>query len=184
MLDLLEKKETGQARNALKIMEKGALKDEQKGHVLYLQGLLALETDPSLGRELLKQVLKEHYSQRLAAKNKVYRLRVLAGERLAAFAGDRGYPQDVSWLEEIFGRDARTNWYNPVDSSGKPLGKTKMGDLFKFQKIRAYLKKGQTEEARKALKEAFLLKGKAATSQGIVDMAQEVRSLKTSLGEE
>jgi hypothetical protein len=96
-------------------------------------------------------------------------------------AGDLGHPEDILWLEDMLGGDARLDWYLLRDASGNNLEKTKLSDLLEFQKIRAYFTQGDREKAREALGRAFLLRGKARTSEGVVDISEKVKDFERLL---
>jgi len=123
----------------------------------------------------------EYYDARLYAFGESTRLRVLGAERIATLAGDLGHPEDVLWLEEMLGGDARLDWYLLRDASGADLGRTKLSDLLEFQKIRAYLQAGDSDKAQEALGRAFLLRGKARTSGRIVDIVEQVKKFEATL---
>ena len=175
MLTLLEGGSFGDVSKELELLQKSRLSEEQTAQVLYLWGLLALEEGRyEEGRDFIWQIVGEYYDARLYAFGDSPRLRVLGAERVATLAGDLGHPEDVLWLEEMLGGDARLDWYLLRDPSGADLGRTKLSDLLEFQKIRAYLQAGDSQKAQEALGRAFLLRGKARTSRGIVDMAEQV----------
>lgn len=176
MLTLLESGSFEDVRQELELLETSQFSEEQAAQVLYLQGLLALEEGRyEEGRDFIWQIVGEYYDFRLYAFGESPRLRVLGAERVATLAGDLGYPEDVLWLEEMLGGDARLDWYLLRDASGADLGRTKLSDLLEFQKIRAYLQTGDLDKAQEILGRAFLLRGKARTSEGVVDIEEQVK---------
>jgi tetratricopeptide (TPR) repeat protein len=176
VLTLQEKGSFEDARKELELLKNAQFSEEQTAQVLYLQGLLALEEGRyEEGRDFIWQIVGEYYDFRLYAFGESPRLRVLGAERVATLAGDLGHPEDVLWLEEMLGGDARLDWYLLRDPSGADLGRTKLSDLLEFQKIRAYLQTGDFQKAQEALGRAFLLRGKARASGDIVDIAEQVK---------
>ncbi len=183
VLSLMEQKDFEQSRKELEGLEDAASSEEETAQVLYLQGLLSLEEgDYVEGRNFIQRVVGEYYDSRLYAFGESSKIRVLGAERVASLAGDRGYFEDVIWLQDMLGGDARLDWCVIRNASGKDLGKTKLGDLLEFQKIRAYLKGGRKDQARQALGMAFLLRGMARTDQGVVDIPEEIEKMEESLG--
>jgi len=182
VLSLLEGGSFGDCQKELDLLEKSLTSEGETAQVLYLQGLLALEEGSyEKGRDLIWQVIGEYYDFRLFAFGESTRLRVLGAERVAVLAGDLGHPEDILWLEDMLGGDARLDWYLLRDASGNNLEKTKLSDLLEFQKIRAYFTQGDREKAREALGRAFLLRGKARTSEGVVDISEKVKDFERLL---
>jgi len=179
----MEQKDFEQSRKELENLEKAASSEEETPQVLYLQGLLALEEGRyAEGRDLIWKVVGEYYDSRFYAFGESSKIRVIGAERVATLAGDGGYFEDVIWLQDMLGGDARLDWCAVRDASGKDWGKTKLGDLLEFQKIRAYLKAGEKDQARQALGMAFLLRGMARTDQGVVDISEEIKKMEGALG--
>ncbi|HPJ26122.1 MAG TPA: hypothetical protein PLA80_08245 [Synergistaceae bacterium] len=127
-------------------------------------------------------MIGEYYDSRLYVFGESSKIRILGAEKVATFAGNQGHPEDVIWLQDMLGGDARLDWCVIRDASGKEMEKTKLADLLEFQKIRSHLEAGQKEEARQALGMAFLLRGKARTDEGVVDIPQKVKEMEKLLG--
>ena len=92
------------------------------------------------GKAMMMAVLDSCYDAMVSFWGEDEKLRTLAASELALHAGGQGDYEAIEWVENRIAKDAPTDRVLVRDAKGILKGKTKLRDVVRFHKARAYAK--------------------------------------------
>jgi hypothetical protein len=105
------------------------------------------------------------------------RLRTIAAGELALHAGTRGDYRTIIAVEEKVAKDIATDRLLVRDAKCILQGRTKLGDILKFHKARAYQASKMTADAKNTLNELQFASGKVFVDGEVVGLKDAISKL-------
>lgn len=112
------------------------------------------------GKALMTEVLDKGFDRMVSFWGDAEKLRTLAASEMAYHAGIGGDSKVILWMEERLGRDLVTDQLLVRDGKGLLAGKTKLRDVLRFHKARAFHNEEETAKAKEVLAELSFASGK------------------------
>ncbi len=134
------------------------------------------------GKALLSEVLDRAFDRTVSFWGDVEKLRTLAASELAYHAGREGDSEIILWIEERLGRDLVTDQLLVRDGKGLLAGKTKLRDVLRFHKARAFINEDDQARAKEVLAELSFASGKIFVDGEVQGLQDAVARLQTELG--
>jgi hypothetical protein len=132
------------------------------------------------GKDLMMQVLESNcYDSLVNLWGDDEMLRTLAASELALHAGAKGDYEVIERVEKRLQPDAVTDRLLVRDAAGILQGKTKLRDIVRFHKARAYKNAEMADKASEVLKELTFASGKVFVDgevQGLSDAIKELQN--------
>jgi len=138
------------------------------------------------GKDLMKEVLScaDCYGAPVNIWGETEMLRTLAASELALYAGGEGDYGTIEWIEDKVQEDAVTDRVAVRDAQGILQGKTKLRDVLRFHKARAFTKAGKTDEAKEVLDSLAFASGKVFVDGEVQGLEEAIKSIRQQVGEE
>ncbi|MDO9508446.1 MAG: hypothetical protein Q7I97_03745 [Thermovirgaceae bacterium] len=129
------------------------------------------------GKEIMKNVLGSCYDATANFWGETEKLRTLAASELALHAGGQGDYEVIEWIEDRVKADAVIDRVAVRDAKGILQGKTKLRDVVKFHKARAYAKAEMPEKAREVLNDMAFASGKVFVDGEVQGLDDAIKKL-------
>ena len=129
------------------------------------------------GREFMLKALDGCYDISANFWGDMEKLRTIVAGELALHAGGRGDFQTIISVEEKLAKDLSTDRLLVRDAKCILQGRTKLGDILKFHKARAYQASRMTAEAKKTLNELQFASGKVFVDGNVVGLKDAITKL-------
>ena len=130
------------------------------------------------GRDLALSVLDRCYDMSVSFWKESERLRTLVASEISLHAGGRGDYGSISTMEEKLGKDMLTDRLLVRDAKGLLQGRTRLGDVLRFHKARAYTTAKMPQEAKQTLKELEFASGKVFVDGEVTGLKDAIAKLK------
>ena len=134
------------------------------------------------GKALLSEVLDRAFDRTVSFWGDVEKLRTLAASELAYHAGREGDSEIILWIEERLGRDLVTDQLLVRDGKGLLAGKTKLRDVLRFHKARAFINEDDQARAKEVLAELSFASGKIFVDGEVQGLQDAVARLQAEIG--
>ena len=133
------------------------------------------------GKALLAQVLEKGFDRTVSFWGDAEKLRTLAASELAYHAGREGDSKIILWIEERMGRDLVTDRLLVRDGKGILAGKTKLRDVIRFHKARAFHNEDDNARAKEVLAELSFASGKIFVDDEVLGLQDAVAKLQAQV---
>lgn len=156
----------------------GPVSKEGECKAAYLAGASLLRNgEYEKGREFMLKALDGCYDLSVNFWGDMEKLRTIVAGELALHAGNRGDFQTIISVEEKLAKDLPTDRLLVRDAKCILQGRTKLGDILKFHKARAYQASRMTAEAKKTLDELQFASGKVFVDGNVVGLKDAITKL-------
>lgn len=129
------------------------------------------------GRDLVLPVLDACYNVAVRFWNEPEQLRTIVAGEVSLHAGGAGDYGTVLTVEKKLEKDLLTDRLLVRDAKGILQGRTRMGDILRFHKARAYNTAKMPNEAKETLKELQFASGKVFVDGEVVGLRDAVAKL-------
>ena len=164
-------------QKALDISEGGTI--EAKCTAAYLAGASLMRSgEYEKGREMLLKTLDDCYDAQVKLWSDMEKLRTLIAGELALHAGDRGDFETILTVEKKLEKDLPTDRLLVRDAKGILASRTKLAEVLRFHRARAYSASGKTAEAKNTLKELQFASGKVFVNGEVTGLKDAIAKLK------
>ncbi|MEA3507810.1 MAG: hypothetical protein U9R40_02680 [Synergistota bacterium] len=138
------------------------------------------------GKDLMKEVLDSDscYGTPVNIWGETEMLRTLAASELALYAGGEGDVETIEWIEDKVQADAVTDRVAVRDAQGILQGKTKLKDVLRFHKARAFVESGKTDQAKEVLDQLAFSSGKVFVDGEVQGLEEAINAIKQQVGAE
>ncbi len=133
--------------------------------------------DYEKGKAMMMKILDGCYDAMVSYWGKSEKLRTLAASELALYAGGQGDYEAIEWIEKKVAKDAAVDRVLVRDAKGILKGKTKLRDVVRFHKARAYAKASMPDKAKAVLKELAFASGKVFVDDKVQGMKEAISRL-------
>ncbi|GAB6280240.1 MAG: hypothetical protein STSR0007_02990 [Thermovirga sp.] len=133
------------------------------------------------GKEIMKRVCDECYDAVVNFWGEPEKLRTLAASELALHAGGQGDYEAIEWIEDRVKADAASDRVAVRDAQGILQGKTKLRDVVKFHKARAFAKAKMPEKAKEVLKDLSFASGKVFVDGEVQGLDDAIKKLQEQI---
>ena len=155
---------------------------EGKCTASYLAGSSLLRSgEYEKGRDMLLETLDGCYDGQVKLWKDMEKLRTLAAGELALHAGDKGDFETILIVEKKLEKDLPTDRLLVRDAKGILASRTKLAEVLRFHKARAYSASGKTAEAKNTLKELQFASGKVFVNGEVTGLKDAIAKLKTEV---
>ncbi|NCB14690.1 MAG: hypothetical protein EOM65_00745 [Synergistales bacterium] len=156
----------------------GSVTKEGECKAAYLAGASLLRKgEYDRGREFMLKALDGCYDLSVNFWGDMERLRTIAAGELALHAGTRGDYRTIIAVEEKVAKDIATDRLLVRDAKCILQGRTKLGDILKFHKARAYQASKMTADAKTTLNELQFASGKVFVDGEVVGLKDAISKL-------
>lgn len=156
----------------------GSVTKEGECKAAYLAGASLLRKgEYDRGREFMLKALDGCYDLSVNFWGDMERLRTIAAGELALHAGTRGDYRTIIAVEEKVAKDIATDRLLVRDAKCILQGRTKLGDILKFHKARAYQASKMTADAKNTLNELQFASGKVFVDGEVVGLKDAISKL-------
>lgn len=133
------------------------------------------------GKELMMKVCDQCYDATANIWGEAEKLRTLAASELALHAGGKGDHEVIDWIEDRIKKDATSDRVAVRDSQGILQGKTKLRDVVKFHKARAYKNANMAEKAKEVLSDLSFASGKVFVDGEVQGLDDAIKKLQEQI---
>ena len=133
------------------------------------------------GRDLILPVLDRCYEMSVRFWDESERMRTLVASEVSLHAGGKGDYKTVLAVEEKLGKDMITDRLLVRDAKGILQGRTRLGDVLRFHKARAYTTAKMPKEAKETLKELEFASGKVFVDGEVTGLKDAIAKLKVQV---
>ncbi len=133
------------------------------------------------GRDLALPVLDRCYEASVQFWKDSEKLRTLVAGEVSLHAGGQGDYGTIITMEEKLGKDMLTDRLLVRDAKGILEGRTRLGDVLRFHKARAYTTAQMTNEAKQTLKELEFASGKVFVDGEVTGLKDAIAKLKVQV---
>ncbi len=133
------------------------------------------------GRDLALPVLDSCYDASVHFWKESERLRTLVAGEVSLHAGGKGDFGTIITMEEKLGKDMLTDRLLVRDTKGILEGRTRLGDVLRFHKARAYTTAKMPKEARETLNELEFASGKVFVDGEVTGLKEAIAKLKVQV---
>lgn len=133
------------------------------------------------GKDMMKKVCESCYGTTVSFWGESEKLRTLAASELALYAGGEGDYEAIDWIEDRFKADAASDRVVVRDAQGILQGKTKLRDVVKFHKARAYTKAKMPEKAKEVLNDLAFASGKVFVDGEVQGLDDAIKKLQEQI---
>ena len=153
---------------------------EGKCKATYMAGASLLRSgEYDRGRDLLLKTLDGCYDVSVKLwGDDMEKLRTLAAGELALHAGDKGDFETILIVEKKLEKDLPTDRLLVRDAKGILASRTKLAEVLRFHKARAYSASGKVAEAKSTLKELQFASGKVFVNGEVTGLKDAIAKLK------
>lgn len=130
------------------------------------------------GRDLALPVLDRCYDASVQFWKDSERLRTLVAGEVSLHAGGQGDYGTIITMEDKLGKDILTDRLLVRDAKGILEGRTRLGDVLRFHKARAYTTAQMPNEAKQTLKELEFASGKVFVDGEVTGLKDAIAKLK------
>ena len=130
------------------------------------------------GRDLALSVLDSCYDASVQFWDESERLRTLVAGEISLHAGGQGDYGTIITIEDKIGKDMLTDRLLVRDAKGILEGRTRLGDVLRFHKARAYVTAQMPKEAKQTLKELEFASGKVFVDGEVIELKDAIAKLK------
>lgn len=129
------------------------------------------------GKDMMMKVLNGCYDAVVNFWGDAEKLRTIAASELALYAGSEGDYEAIEWIEDRVKADAVTDRVAVRDAKGILQGRTKLRDVVKFHKARAYTKAKMPEKAKEVLNDLAFASGKVFVDGEVQGLDDAIKKL-------
>ncbi|MEA4881231.1 MAG: hypothetical protein VB045_07125 [Synergistaceae bacterium] len=133
------------------------------------------------GRDILLKTLDGCYDVSVKLWSDMEKLRTLVAGELALHAGDKGDFETILLVEKKLEKDLPADRLLVRDAKGILESRTKLADVLRFHRARAYSASGKTAEAKNTLKELQFASGKVFVHGEVTGLKDAIATLKTEV---
>lgn len=133
------------------------------------------------GKDIMMKVLDSCYDCMVNFWGEPEKLRTLAASELALYAGGEGDYEAIVWIEDRVKADASSDRVAVRDAQGILQGKTKLRDVVKFHKARAYTKANMPEKAKEVLNDLSFASGKVFVDGEVQGLDDAIKKLQEQI---
>lgn len=133
------------------------------------------------GKGLMLSAIGSCYGASVKIWGETEHLRTLIAGETSLHAGDRGDYTTIQTLENKLAKDLVVDRLLVRDAKGILQGKTKLADILRFNKARAYSTAKMPEEAKKVLQELEFASGKVFVDGEVTGLQEAIGKLKTQV---
>ena len=130
------------------------------------------------GRDLALPVLDRCYEASVQFWKDSEKLRTLVAGEVSLHAGGKGDYGTIITMEDKLGKDMLTDRLLVRDAKGILEGRTRLGDVLRFHKARAYVTAQMPNEAKQTLKELEFASGKVFVDGEVTGLKDAIAELK------
>ena len=156
----------------------GSISKDAECRAAYLAGASLLRNgEYEQGREFMLKALDGCYDLSANLWGDMEKLRTIVAGELALHAGGRGDFQTIISVEEKLAKDLATDRLLVRDAKCILQGRTKLRDILKYHKARAYQASKMPAEAKNTLKELQFASGKVFVDGNVVGLKDAIAKL-------
>jgi hypothetical protein len=156
----------------------GSISKDGECKAAYLAGASLLRNgEYEKGREFMLKALDGCYDLSANLWGDMEKLRTIVAGELALHAGGKGDFQTIISVEEKLAKDLATDRLLVRDAKCILQGRTKLGDILKYHKARAYQASKMPAEAKNTLKELQFASGKVFVDGNVVGLKDAIAKL-------
>ena len=135
------------------------------------------------GKEIMMKVLDGCYDSIVSYWGDAEKLRTIAASELAMYAGGEGDHEVIDWIEDRVKADAVTDRVAVRDAKGILQGRTKLRDVVRFHKARAYKNADMADKAKEVLNELSFASGKVFVDGEVQGLDDAIKKLQDEIAE-
>jgi hypothetical protein len=133
------------------------------------------------GKAVMAEVLDKGFDRMVNFWGDAEKLRTLAASELAYHAGREGDSKIILWIEERMGRELVPDQLLVRDGKGILAGKTKLRDVLRFHKARAFHNEDDNVRAKEVLAELSFASGKIFVDGEVQGLSEAVAKLQAQV---